>query len=547
MQISRHFSTTGLLVGTFFFAMSLSPTLLPRTATVQGVISALSLTAGYGIGVICHWLWVYLELPTPRARIQKIVLLGATVGCTLFALAFLWQATGWQNRVRALMEVEEFTGIQPLLVGLITLLLFALLLLVARLFRLVYRFLSQKLQRFIPRRVSQLIGLVVAFALFWAVIDGVVFTFALRAVDRSYQQIDALLEPEVQRPIGPLKSGSVKSLINWESIGRQGRRFITSGPLAADLSRFTETAPALQPLRVYVGVNSAETPQQRAALALRELRRVGAFERSLLLLITPTGTGWVDPDAIDTIEYLHRGDIASVAVQYSYLPSPVSLLVEGDYGIETAQAVFEEIYTYWSELPVSRRPQLYLHGLSLGALNSDLAFDFYDIINEPFQGALWSGPPYRSDTWRNVTERREPGSPAWLPCFRDGSVVRFANQYTGLDAPDSAWGTFRIAFLQYASDPVTFFEPRSFYREPEWMREPRGPDVSPDLRWFPIVTWVQLLADMVAGSSPDGYGHDYAARDYLDAWLALTEPQGWSEEKLRRLKQLYERRDNTRL
>ena len=539
MQINRHFSTTGLLVGTFFFAMSLTPTLLPRTAVVQGVISGLSLIAGYGVGVFGHWLWVYLELPTPRARIQKIFLMGASAVCALFAAAFLRQAAGWQNKVRSLMEVEEFSGVQPLLVGFVALLVFTVLLLVAKLFRRVFQVLSKSLQRVIPRRISHLLGLLAAFALFWSVIDGVIFTLALRAIDRSYQQIDALIEPEVERPTDPFKTGSGESLVGWERMGRQGRRFITSGPRVEELSRFAGNAQVLEPLRVYVGVNSAETPATRAALALEELKRVGAFERSLLLLITPTGTGWVDPGAIDTIEYLHRGDVASVAVQYSYLPSPVSLLVEGDYGAETARAVFEEIYGYWSELPDDQRPQLYLHGLSLGALNSDLAFDFYDIIDDPFRGALWSGPPFRSDTWRTVTERRDAESPAWLPRFRGGSVVRFANQETGLEVSNSEWGAFRIAFLQYASDPVTFFTSRSFYGEPEWMREPRGPDVSPDLRWFPIVTWLQLVADMAAGSSPNGYGHSYAAQDYLAAWVVLTEPEGWSEEDLRRLGRIW--------
>lgn len=65
-------------------------------------------------------------------------------------------------------------------------------------------------------------------------------------------------------------------------------------------------------------------------------------------------------------------------------------------------------------------------------------------------------------------------------------------------------GPFRIAFLQYASDPVTFFDPAVLYREPEWMREPRGPDVSTELRWYPVVTMLQLLADIAVGGHPGG-------------------------------------------
>jgi uncharacterized membrane protein len=174
-------------------------------------------------------------------------------------------------------------------------------------------------------------------------------------------------------------------------------------------------------------------------------------------------------------------------------------------------------------------------------LNSDLSFDLYDILPDPFDGALWAGPPFRAQTWSRVTAEREAGSPAWLPQFRGGSGVRFANQTRGLSTGGTNWGPPRIAFLQYASDPITFFSPRSFVREPEWMRAPRGPDVSPSLRWFPIVTAVQLAADMLAGTeaAPLGYGHNFAPADYVDAWIALTEPERWTDDHTRRLKALF--------
>jgi uncharacterized membrane protein len=193
-------------------------------------------------------------------------------------------------------------------------------------------------------------------------------------------------------------------------------------------------------------------------------------------------------------------------------------------------------------MPQDERPKLYLFGLSLGALNSDLSFDLYDIINDPFHGALWSGPPFRSDTWRNVTANRDPGSHAWLPTFRNGDVVRFMNQHQGLDKATGEWGDFRIAYLQYASDPITFFEPEAFWREPEWMREPRAPDVSAQLRWYPVVTMLQLLADLAIGSAPPGFGHEIAAKHYIDAWVALSEPPDWDEQALNRLRERFAQR-----
>ena len=95
----------------------------------------------------------------------------------------------------------------------------------------------------------------------------------------------------------------------------------------------------MEPLRVYVGLNSAETVEQRAELALAELKRVGAFDRAVMVIATPTGTGWVDPAGIARRDPLSRR-VLSVSVQYSYLPSWLSLLVEPDTGAETARAVF---------------------------------------------------------------------------------------------------------------------------------------------------------------------------------------------------------------
>lgn len=535
-RAGRHFHSTGLIVGTFFFAMSLSPSLLPREDMVQGVISGLSLAAGYGVGVTAWLIWSYFHLPTPRPRIQWSIQFCAGTVCALFAAVFLWRASTWQNRLRDLMGMEEITGIRILSIGLVALLVFLGVLILARLFRRTFHFLSAQLRRFVPPRVSILAGLFAATFLFWSIIDGVFFTMALRTADRSYQQIDALIEPETEQPQEPARTGGSASLLSWESMGRHGRRFLSLTPTAADIAEFT-SAPTMTPIRVYAGLNAAETPDERAALALAELLRVDAFERSLLVLITPTGTGWIDPAGISTIEYLHRGDVASVAAQYSYLSSPLALMSEDEYGVDTARSLFQAVYGHWRTLPPEQRPQLYLHGLSLGARNSDLSFDFYDIIEDPFQGALWSGPPFRSATWHDITRRRDPGTPAWLPQFRNGSVVRFANQNGGMEHGDSEWGSFRIGYLQYASDPVTFFDPDSFYREPEWMSGVRGPDVSRDLRWFPIVTMLQLAADMGAGSAPTGFGHEYAPEHYHDAWLAMTEPGGWQEDELAKLRE----------
>lgn len=538
-RLERHFSILGLILGTTFFALSLTPSLLPRTDLIQGLLSGFSLAAGYGVAIFFIWLWNWLGLPRPRKQAKYYFQFISAAICLIAAIIFLYRASSWQNTQRVMMGMEETAGIQPLVIGAIALIVFLLLLLIARLFIRTYRFLTSKLKPYVPARLSHMLGLVAALLLFWSVADGVLFSALLRMADASYQQYDARMEPQFSRPEDPMKAGSSQSLLNWQDLGYEGRRFLSGAPDAGAIGQHT-SGQTFDPIRVYVGMNAAETYEQRALLALEELIRTGAFERSLLVVITPTGTGWVDPAGILPLEYLHRGDIASVAAQYSYLPSALSLLVEDEYGTEMARALLREVYRHWTSLPANDRPRLYLYGLSLGALNSDRSFDLYDIINDPFHGILWSGPPFRQRTWRSITDQRNPGSPEWLPQFRDGSVVRFANQYGGLER-DEIWGRFRIAFLQYASDPITFFNPAAFTREPDWMKSPRGPDVTPDLQWYPIVTMLQLAADMIGGSPPRGYGHEYAAVHYFDSWVALTDPQGWSSDELTKLRAFFEK------
>lgn len=481
-------------------------------------------------------------MPYMSERVKKYTQIISATFCLLLGVIFLRQANGWQNELRAIMEMEPIAGMQPLIVTLVAVIVFLLVIALARLFRYISRIINTRLRRYVPARISFLAGLIVSFALFWSVLDGVFFSLVIRFADSAYEQIDELIEPEAEKPANPMLTGSSESLLSWENMGRQGRRFLTAIPSSEAIASFTGKS-VMDPIRVYAGMGAAGTAEEKAALALEELIRTGAFKRSLLVIVTPTGTGWIDPGSVLPLEYLHRGDVAIVAAQYSYLPSALSLLIEEEYGVEMARALFREVYNYWSDLPSDERPQLYLHGLSLGALNSDRSFDLYDIVSDPVNGAFWVGPPFRKKSWQTITANRRPGSTAWLPRFRDDSVVRFANQNGGFEQGDAPWGNYRMAYLQYASDPITFFDPRSFFRRPEWMNDPRGPDVSPDLRWYPVVTMVQLAFDMASGTAPPGYGHEYAAVHYFDSWLSLTQPDGWTKEELSRLRVYFSKMD----
>lgn len=513
-------SALGLLAGALAFTAALTPSLIPRTGPLQGAVAGLAFALVYGITVLGLVVWRWLGLPVSRAVFPQ------RSGMVLAAAIVIWglsQATGWQNQIHAVMGMEPVESARPFIIAGTSAVVVAVLLALGRLFRRATVIVANRAARFVPVRLAMALGLVAASALFWSIGSGVLMDRALAAMDATYRRLDALIPADIPAPTDPLKSGSPASLVDWQGLGAQGRNRVVAFPDAATIADVTGQ-PAMEPLRVYVGLNNAEEAEDRADLALAELIRIGGFDRKLLVIATPTGTGWIDPASMTPLEFLWGGDIASVSVQYSYLPSWLSLMVQPEYGEETARAVFRKVYDHWRKLPKDSRPRLYLHGLSLGALNSDLSLDIFDIVGDPPQGAFWVGPPFASRLWPQITAARNPGTPAWSPEFRDGSFVRFTTQ-TDTASRGAPWGDMRIVYLQYPSDAIVFFEPESFYRAPDWMAKPRGPDVSPELRWIPVVTFVQLLTDMMTATlTPTGHGHVYAARHYLDGWVAVTSP-----------------------
>lgn len=534
--VDRHLSRPGIVVGTLLFAMSLTPSLLPRTPLIQGLLSGSTFAVGYALGVFLQWVWDYTELRLSFGK-YKVWFNGVVaLACTAIVLISLAETTSWQNTVRAAMGEAPVDSGHTYVVLLVALAPAIVLILVGSLLVHSVRLVTRRMRRYLPRRVALVLGVVIVSLATGVLFNGVLLRFALQTADSFFEQLDRVAGQFGEPPGNALRSGSAASLVAWNTIGRDGRIYVESGPTQQGIERLIGR-PASEPLRVYVGLRSAATLEDRARLALAEMLRVGAFDRSVLVVIMPVGTGWVDPPGIDSLEYLMAGDVASVALQYSYLTSPLSLIIEPDYGAEAARALFSIVYDYWTRLPRDTRPRLYLNGLSLGAHSSQASAQLLDLLADPYDGAFWVGPPYSSAIWRWATQHREPGSPEWLPRFGNDTSIRFANRGAQLNHDGTAWGPMRIAFLQYPSDPVVFFDWSILYSAPDWLSGERGPGVSPALTWYPVVTLLQLGMDMaLSQTSPMGYGHVYAMDDYIDGWRALVEPPGWDEASISHLK-----------
>ncbi|WP_145105990.1 alpha/beta hydrolase [Cereibacter sediminicola] len=530
------FSTIGLLLGVLFLAASLTPSLIPRGPVMQGVLGGVVLALGHLVGRIIEAVWRLADMPVLRGRAWRpvqLVLWVAVLGTLGLALRY---SHVWQNDLRLRMGMEPAPGTHLLQVLFLAAAVFAILFAAGQVVAAFARLVRSRLYRVMPRRRADVLGfLLVGIALFILTRDGLLDT-TIRAMDSSFEAAQNLFDTAPPPPTEARMPGSPASVIDWEAMGEPGRDFVTSGPDAAVIAAFTGR-PALDPIRVYVGRANAQTPQARADLALAELRRLGAFDRRILVVTSPTGTGWMDPGSHDTVEYMHGGDIATVAVQYSYLQSPYALLFETSTGLDQATATVSTIHDYWRRLPEETRPRLYIHGLSLGAWSSMYATSLFHLVNDPIAGAFWAGPPFPSDFWNRVQRARTDGSPWVLPRIGDGSLIRYAARGEGGDAGKADWGAMRIMFLQYPSDPIVFFDPFSTFRPPVWMGEPPGDGVSPHLRFMPIVTQLQLGLDMaLSTTAPAGYGHSYHAQDYIEPWVQVTAPDGWTDADTERLK-----------
>jgi uncharacterized membrane protein len=520
-------SATGIGLAGLFFALSLTPSLMPRDAVVQGALGGIVAAVGYEGANIIRTVWRWLGLPDPLRRHPRPALRVGLVVALAFGLLGLWLAPGWQDATRRAIGLAPVEDTRRVVIAAVALPLFLLLWGAGRVVGALGHCLSRAGQRILPPRVAVLGAAVAVVALTTLLLNGVLIRAALSAADASFAAADAFLDPAQPAPNDPLRPGSAASLLVWKDLGRWGRDFIFHTPTADQITTLTGR-PAATPIRVYVGRRSGDTAQDRARLAVAELLRTGGFDRGTLIVAIPPGTGWMDPGAHDTIEALLDGDVATVGVQYSYLTSVLSLWVAPEYGLEQGAALFDAVYAEWRRRPPAERPRLYVFGLSQGALNSQAGFPLLDMLADPIDGALWAGSPFLSPLWRTVRDGRDPESPVWRPRYGNGSLIRVMSQEAFDPAPSEPWGPLRIVLLNYPSDAIVNFTLGSAFRRPALLDAPRPPDIPPEFRWFPLVTMLQTALDMVVALQVPGYGHYYVAEDYIDAWAALVDPPDWS-------------------
>ena len=351
------------------------------------------------------------------------------------------------------------------------------------------------------RRPQRIPAALVATAGIFAV-AGVAGKYAAGNVFAGLADKSRALDPGfADAPADPLVTGSAASAVPHQTLGREGARFVGTVTSAEDVEFVTGIARVIEPVRVFIGVDSAPTVAERVQLAMEELHRTGAFDRANLLIQAPAGSGYANSTPVDVLEILTHGDAASVAIGYGLLPSFLSL---GKVAIasQTQRELLDAIVAELRDRPT--KPRLLVYGESLGAKVQEAAVPagLLDLDAYGIAQALWVGTP--------------GGKVA------DEFHARCADSSVTVDNPSQIPTDLtnrpRVWFLEHDGDPVVRFRPELLNECPFWLtpNKPRGRNIPEEMTWKPVVTWAQVLVDVLYATDvkPGDFkslGHDYRA------------------------------------
>lgn len=511
-----HLSSTLLALAGFLASMS--PSLLPRTWYVQGVIAGVCAAGGYALGRVIELIaigigrWAKVEVTmAPTAR--RLLVWGWPVLVLLVMAATPVVFLRRHIRTAELFGMPPPSALELAYATVFAIAIFLLLLAVWHGLTALIGWTVQMLNRAMPRWVAGVLATVIVLVLLTAAVDRlVVQPFIGRAMSAADTvNAGALSDPP---PSTPLRSGSAESAESWETLGFEGRTFVASGPTQEEIAEITGE-PAQEPIRVYAGLTGGRDIPATAAAVVDELDRTGAFDREALLVVAATGTGWVNEWVPSSFEFLLGGDSAVAAMQYSNLPSALALAQGATAPPEAASGLISAVEARLAEIPEADRPRLFVSGESLGAYGANAAFRSLDDLLSRVDGAVFTGTPGFTPLHQEITESRVLSSTQVLPIVDDGQHVRFASTQDQLEADQfgralGAWDYPRIVYLQHASDPVVWWSPQLLFRSPDWLDETRRGTTTEQMSWIPFVTFWQVSADLPwADRGPHSQGHRY--------------------------------------
>lgn len=524
-------SLIGVVGALVMYGVSVSPSLLARSwqwhAVASGVLSAVGYIVGLTIqrfyALVVPRLGVEITAPKSVSIAFRAVLL---LGFFLWFLRWLLQSYRERKRANHLVGMRGETLGEYLLGTFCAFILMLALLGIAWGLQWIGRAIVIVLSRWMHMVFALALSLLILVVIVYALTSQVLLKLGINFFTRHARKMNNRTAKGIVQPRAPERSGSPQSYSSWRTVGGQGRVFLGRGPSRADIEAVTGCS-AMEPIRVYAGMpEEGQSLQSAADLVVEELHRTGAFDRSVILIATSTGSGWVDEWQVQPVEYLTRGNCATASMQYSFVPSSINFLTDLDVSEEAAVILFETIRRAVDEIPEDRRPALFVCGESLGAYASQHVFSgIVDVLSRT-DGALWVGTPAFTPMHSELTAIRHRGSPEVAPVVANGRHVRFVNvpenlwsDVYGRELGD--WNFPRVVYAQHPSDPVVWWNSELVWHKPDWISEKVDGDVSLRMQYTRGATYIQVLVDMpVAGTAPGGHGHTYH-EELIPLWEAI--------------------------
>jgi hypothetical protein len=280
----------------------------------------------------------------------------------------------------------------------------------------------------------------------------------------------------------------------------EGLRYL-AGALSPETLKEVTGEECLSPIRIYAGIRSGDTPEERVNWALDEMDVLDAWSRKVILVIAPTGRGYVHPIPMEVCEIAHRGDHAGVAIQYADDRS-MRAIGKLDDGIQSHILLLNAIRERCLVLAQEGMhvPRIHVYGESMGAWASLEAMLDCDKLPDR---ALWVGSPrpVRVKTLKRVQRRIQSSEGYYLE---------------GEGAPS---GLTPYYSLVNGDDPIVHFEGmRTMVFPSRWAR--RNSKL-----WLPGLTWAKILLEIDAQTRPE-HGvlgqskHDY--RGHMASTIPLV-------------------------
>jgi uncharacterized membrane protein len=511
-----------------------TPSLLPRPWYFQGLIGGISALIFYVIGLIlaeiwhlfAHWSGFRMTIrPQARTVLRRIWYLLVLVA----VLAYPFVNAAWHSYVTAYVGEQPPGPLYPLVSILTAILVGALFIGIWHLFLRLTHWVTARLARRVVRvAIARVVATVVTVLIVAGVLDQVVIRGLLLAAAEQAAAINASTPAGVFNPASPMRSGGPNSLVSFDRVGADGKTFLSSGPNAARISVVTRDEEAMEPIRIFASVDKERNLEDTKNLVMAELDRTKAWERSAILVVTSTSTGFVNEWAAESFEYLLHGNSAIVTMQYSTLPSALGLLTARDQPPKVGRLLFKAVAAKVASLPQNARPKLYTGGESLGAYGGNGAFESPDDMLAQVDGALWTGTPSFTPNHETLTDQRTFGSTVVNPTVGNGVHFRFASNEAEITADEyghafGPWNAPRVVYLQHDSDPVVWWSTDLIFNTPEWLLETREPGTPMSyMSWMPFVTFWQVTADMAMSNTvKGGYGHRYFETETVPAWAGI--------------------------